>query len=81
MPEIQTSQAKAHLTRLLSAVERGESFTITRHGRAIAQLVPAADHRREEIRKVMGQIETFRQTMPRLTAEEILSARHEGHGH
>ena len=32
--------AKTHLPRLLDQVERGESVTITKHGRAVARLVP-----------------------------------------
>lgn len=32
--------AKTHLPRLLEQVERGESVTITKHGRAVARLVP-----------------------------------------
>lgn len=79
MREIQSSEAKAHLTQLLSEVERGESFTITRHGRPVAQLVPAVDQRRVEVLKVMAQINAFRQSMPAMSVEEILSARHEGH--
>lgn len=35
-------EAKTHLSRLLSEVERGESFAITKHGREVALLVPAA---------------------------------------
>ena len=37
------SEARAALARLLDEVERGESVTITRHGRPAAQLV--APHR------------------------------------
>jgi prevent-host-death family protein len=33
--------AKNRLSALLDAVERGEEFTITRRGRAVARLVPA----------------------------------------
>jgi prevent-host-death family protein len=32
--------AKTHLPRLLEQVERGESVTITKHGRVVARLVP-----------------------------------------
>lgn len=32
--------AKTHLPRLLEQVERGDSVTITKHGRAVARLVP-----------------------------------------
>ncbi len=35
-------EAKTHLSRLLDEVERGESFAITKHGRPVALLVPAA---------------------------------------
>ena len=81
MREIQSSQAKAHLTQLLSAVEYGESFTITRHGRPVAHLVPAIDRRRAEVRRTMEQIAAFRATMPRIALTEILTARHEEHRH
>ena len=33
-------EAKTHLSALLERVERGEEITITRHGRAVARLVP-----------------------------------------
>lgn len=32
--------AKAYLPRLLDQVERGDSVTITKHGRPVARLVP-----------------------------------------
>jgi prevent-host-death family protein len=32
--------AKTHLPRLLDEVEHGKSVTITKHGRAVARLVP-----------------------------------------
>ncbi|MBZ5726749.1 MAG: type II toxin-antitoxin system Phd/YefM family antitoxin [Acidobacteriia bacterium] len=49
MREIQASDAKAHLPQLLDDVERGETLIITRHGRAIARIVPESDRRQEEI--------------------------------
>jgi prevent-host-death family protein len=79
MREVQSSEAKTHLPQLLDDVERGEVIVITRHGRPIARLVPEADQRRSEIRKVMAEIRELRKTMPSLTLDEILSARHEGH--
>jgi prevent-host-death family protein len=33
-------EAKTHLSALLERVERGESITITKHGRPVARLVP-----------------------------------------
>ena len=57
MPEdISAYEAKTHLPALLERVARGERFTITKHGRPIAQLVPIArtgpDRRREAIERL-----------------------------
>jgi prevent-host-death family protein len=79
MREIQASEAKTHLPSILDEVERGVSVVITRHGRPIARLVPEAGRREAEVSRAMKRIEDFRATMPKLTLEEILSARHEGH--
>ena len=40
MTSVGTYEAKAHLSKLLERVEKGEQFTITRHGVPIARLVP-----------------------------------------
>jgi prevent-host-death family protein len=34
-------EAKTHLSKLLERAEKGESITITKHGRPVARLVPA----------------------------------------
>jgi len=78
MREVQSSEAKTHLPQLLSAVERGETIVITRHGRAIARLVPEVDQRADEVQRVMAQIAVLRETMPAMTTAEILAARDEG---
>jgi prevent-host-death family protein len=48
MCEIQASEAKAHLPQLLDDVKRGEALIITRHGRAIARIVPEVDRRQKK---------------------------------
>jgi prevent-host-death family protein len=78
MREIQASEAKTHLPQLLDDVERGETVIITRHGRAIARLVPESDHRRAEINGVMAGIEARRRRAARIGVKEILLARDEG---
>lgn len=40
METIGAYEAKTNLARLLDQVARGESVTITRHGREVARLVP-----------------------------------------
>jgi prevent-host-death family protein len=78
MREIQASEVKAHLPRLLDDVERGETLIITRRGKPIARIVPEPDNRRAEVERALADIEKFRKTMPRIPLEEILSGRHEG---
>jgi prevent-host-death family protein len=41
METVGSYEAKTHLPRLLERVERGETIIITRHGKAVARLVPA----------------------------------------
>jgi len=56
MREIQASEAKTHLPRLLDDVERGETLIITRHGRAIARIVPEVDRHQVKIDEAMDAI-------------------------
>lgn len=81
MREVQATEAKARLAELLRVVERGEAIAITRHGKTVAHLVPAADQGRVNREKL---VEQFRQRRARwnpvsFTADEILALRHEGH--
>ncbi len=78
MREIQASEAKTHLPQLLDEVERGEAVVITRHGRAIARLVPEAQRRQAEIDRAIEGIKALRSRTGRISREELLSARHEG---
>jgi len=54
--DIGAYEAKTHLPALLDRVARGERFTITKHGRPIARLVPieraGPDRRREAIERL-----------------------------
>jgi len=79
MREIQASEAKTHLPQLLDDVERGDVIVITRHGRAIARLIPEMDRRREEIDQAVAGIKALRKRTGKVTVAELLSARHEGH--
>ncbi len=79
MREIQASEAKTHLPQLLDEVERGETLVITRHGRAIARIVPEARQRQQEIDKAIHDMKAARKHAATITREEILSAKNEGH--
>jgi prevent-host-death family protein len=79
MREIQASEAKTRLPQLLDDVERGETLVITRHGRAIARIVPEAYLRQAEIDKAIDDIKALRKRTGKIALDELLSARHEGH--
>ena len=79
MREIQASEAKTHLPQILDEVERGETVRITRHGRPIARIVPEASRRQEEVDRAITSIKALRSRTGKITIEELLSARHEGH--
>lgn len=78
MKTVSASEAKAKLLHLLDDVERGESVILTRHGRPIARLIPETDMQIEKAKRTFEELDKLRQTMPRLTAAEILSAIREG---
>jgi len=78
MKEIQASVAKARLAELLDEVERGETIVITRHGKAIARLVPDEEARRADARRAMDEIKEMRKHAGRATVQEILAWRDEG---
>jgi prevent-host-death family protein len=51
MTPIGVYDAKTQLPKLLDHVGRGERFRITKHGRPVVQLVPAAAKRAEGVKK------------------------------
>ena len=77
--EVRASEAKTHLARLLDDVERGETIIITRHGRAIARIVPETHRRQQEIDRALADIQELRKHTGKVSIEEILALRHEGH--
>ena len=81
MREVQATEAKAHLARLLSEVERGQTIAITRHGKPIAHLVPAEAQERAGRRAAVERFDAWRAGWKGIdmSLEEILASRHEGH--
>lgn len=82
MTEVQASEAKTRFLQLLTQVEQGRSFVITRHGKPVARLSPEAEQRsaerQAEIDKAIEDLKALPSRRHRLTVEEILSARDEG---
>jgi prevent-host-death family protein len=57
MREVGAFEAKNRLGQLLDLVERGEEIIITRHGKAVARLVPPQQaFNRDQARAAIGRI-------------------------
>ena len=63
MDTVGAFEAKTHLSELLDRVERGERFTITRHGKPVAKLSPADEARNvEQIEAAIRQLQNLSST-------------------
>lgn len=40
LKQVSTFEAKTHLSKMIVKVEHGESFTITKRGKPVAQIIP-----------------------------------------
>ena len=61
MHTVGSYEAKTHLPRLLDRVAKGEQITITKHGVAVAMLVPAPRGRpRRNPQELVDEILAFR---------------------
>jgi len=60
MKRLGAYEAKTNLSRLLDEVERGESYAITKHGRPVALLVPAAGGSQLSVEKAVAGLRRFR---------------------
>ncbi len=74
MKAVGAYEAKTHLSALLDQVEAGETITITRHGRPVAQLVPSADATVRRNREVLANLARIRKErgIPPVSADEIV---------
>lgn len=81
MRKVHETEAKAQLAELIGCVERGESIAITRDGKDVAALVPFDDAERERRRKAVERFLESRRKRGKIkvSTEEILAWRHEGH--
>jgi prevent-host-death family protein len=78
MREVGSFEAKTHLSELLAAVEAGETVTITRRGKPVAQLVPVRANTADRVDALRRLQQIGKEA--RMTVDEILTARDEGRG-
>lgn len=73
MKKVGIYEAKTHLARILDEVERGETITITRHGRPIAKLSPI-DVMKRPVAEVIADIRANRKgrTLGGLSIKELI---------
>lgn len=60
MADIGSYEAKTHLAQLLERVQHGERFTITKHGKPVAELVPVSGRSAEDVRKAINELRAVR---------------------
>ena len=76
MHTIGTFAAKTHLSELLDRVAAGDEFTITRHGKPIARLVPVtgatATSRRRKLQQQIGDARRGVKLGPGLTLHRLI---------
>ena len=77
MREIQASEAKAHLPRLLDEVAAGETIEITKHGKPVARLVPLPGAEKPDVGKAIDEWRAYRREHnitlgPGMTIKEMI---------
>jgi prevent-host-death family protein len=60
MHTVGSYEAKTHLPQLLERVAHGEEFTITRHGKPVARLVPAVTRPKPDVRAAVEAMKQLR---------------------
>ena len=81
METVGAYHAKTHLPKLLERVRRGESVTITKHGRPVARLVPVAGDDEERAQQAANRIRSRRRRLVGVPVAELVASIHEGHRH
>ncbi|HTU22753.1 MAG TPA: type II toxin-antitoxin system prevent-host-death family antitoxin [Gemmataceae bacterium] len=75
MTTVGSYEAKTHLSQLLDRVSRGETILITRHGQAVAMLVPPVIESKPGVRHVVGKMRELRKGVtlgPDLTIRQLI---------
>ena len=68
-------EAKTHLSALLERVSKGETITITKHGVAVAKLIPIGDEKpKRDVKQVIAELQEFRKrnTLGGLSIRELI---------
>jgi len=75
MTTVGSYEAKTHLPQFLERVARGEKILITRHGQAVAMLVPAQAEQKPAVPDVLRKMRELRKGVtlgPDLTIRQLI---------
>ena len=75
MPTAPLTEAREKLSEIIDdVVAHGTEWTITRHGRPVARLVPVPEARKRSVREAIEAMEAFREkhTLGGLTIREMI---------
>jgi prevent-host-death family protein len=75
MAAINLADAKAHLSELVDRVEAGDSIEITRRGKAVALLTPAARPRKPIDATLLGALTSAMPPQPQAAADLVRTMR------
>ena len=82
MRTVGSYEAKTHLPRLLSQVEKGETITITKRGKPVAVLSPARQVPQRDLKAVIAEFRAYSRERARkngsLSVQEIKEMTEEG---
>jgi prevent-host-death family protein len=82
MKSVGSYEAKTHLPRLLSQVEKGETITITKRRKPIARIVPAEEQPVRDVSAVIREFRAYSQeqarTLGMLSIKEIKAMTEKG---
>lgn len=81
MESVGAFEAKTHLSHLLERVACGESIVITKHGIAVAKLVPFKEAPAKNLHKVVEEINQLRASLPSIPSKDIKKLIEEGRKH
>ena len=78
MDQISATDARRHLPRFLDRVARGESLTITRHGKPVARLLPVT-HDRDRANQAAARIVERGKHFKRVPSAKLMATTHQEH--
>lgn len=80
MTTIGAYEAKTRFSELLERIEKGESFTITRHGRPVAVLAPSMERNLSLVQEGVHELRKLRKKtlLPDLSWNDIKGWKNEG---